>query len=212
MEPYKKSVFAAPKSLRSPEQTRALNQEKPLTQDALIVEVKVRFLGIDCCLNGRIWFSVPTAHVPFNPLQKTSIIYQSSSASWVIKVRTDLSDRVLNLLDRTHSRENVIAFDLNLAFECLFVHPFDALSFLAERRFVKGPQQVDRSRWVDWLIIVWICSIEQRKVEREIDREIDRELLTFVEFAMIVFFLPSIDPVSFLADCSPICLVNKLRD
>ena len=55
MEPYKKSVFAAPKSLRSPEQPGA---EKPEVRwkFAGIVQVKqkVRFLGIDCCLNGPL--------------------------------------------------------------------------------------------------------------------------------------------------------------
>ena len=77
MEPYKKSVFAAPKSLRSQE----LSRKKPLTQDGLIVEVKqkVRFLGIDCCLNGPLVAlpSIPIADVPFNSLQKTrKTIYQ----------------------------------------------------------------------------------------------------------------------------------------
>ena len=52
MEPYKKSVFAAPKSLRSLEQPRAiLSPEEGEAADCTSL-TKVRFLGIDCCLNG----------------------------------------------------------------------------------------------------------------------------------------------------------------
>ena len=76
MEPYKKSGFAAPKSLRSPEQPGALSREKPLKFAGIVqVKQKVRFLGIDCCLNGPFvhCFDSPTANVPFNSLQKRSI-------------------------------------------------------------------------------------------------------------------------------------------
>ena len=72
---------------------------------------------------------------------------QGSASTSKLSDQGELTDRVLfelNLLDRTHSRENVFALvvDLNLAFECLFVHPFDSVSFLAERRFVKGPLKI----------------------------------------------------------------------
>ena len=93
-----------------------LSRKKPLTQDGLIVEVKqkVRFLGIDCCLNGPLVAlpSIPIADVPFNSLQKTrKTIYQvHRQTSWVIKVSW-LSDNCLSwICSIEHIPANCFAF------------------------------------------------------------------------------------------------------
>ena len=70
MEPYKKSVFAAPKSLRSPEQPRAiLSPEEGEAADSRCTSLtKVRFsrnwLLFEWTARSLLWFSIDVCLIP----------------------------------------------------------------------------------------------------------------------------------------------------
>ena len=84
MEPYKKSGFAAPKSLRSPEQPEALSPEEGETADSRCTSLtKVRFLGIDCCLNGPFVHCFPPLMFSLIPCRRqVSFIKVHPQVEW----------------------------------------------------------------------------------------------------------------------------------
>ena len=153
MEPYKKSGFAAPKSLRSPEQPEALSPEEGETADSRCTSLtKVWFLGIDCCLNGPLvhCFDIPTANVQLNSLQKT--IYQSSSASWVIKV----SWLIDNCLSWICSIEHIPA---KMWLLLTWTLPLNVYSYIRLILFLSLQKTIYQSSSASWVIKVsWLID------------------------------------------------------
>ena len=178
MEPYKKSGFAAPKSLRSPEQPEALSPEEGETADSRCTSLtKVRFLGIDCCLNGPLTRCFEVARVITClwicfALFSLAIDWFHFSLQWTVKsavksvLNTSRSNKVSWLFEFARSDREKLSnlTDREFALFGFFLPSIDSFCFLVDCQILFG-EQVAWLRWVrtdqqignrEFVFMIWV--------------------------------------------------------